>query len=290
MPPPPEEVYTAAQASAAFGYKYIGDGDARVHPNVIRVMVRTPVMQQRSPEWFAARRRVLSASDAAAAVGENPFESPWNLVMKKADLDPNPFAGNAACDFGAANEDMALEILLGKLKAANPGEPLAIFDFGLVAHPVHAFLAGSPDGVVSTGEMVEIKCPYNKKFNATSIPIYYYAQVQLCLQIFDSPRCHFTQYRPECHPKFPNDPEHGVLVVSRDEEWWGKSLPAMREFWQQVVFYRAYPEQYTIVCAERSKGIEVAYTIGDPDTCMIDPTLYEPGGTRAGQASAARAL
>ena len=67
--------WTAQECSTVFGYEFVGDPDAIVSEKVVRFMEENPVMEQRTPEWFAARRKVITASDMAAAIGENIHKS-----------------------------------------------------------------------------------------------------------------------------------------------------------------------------------------------------------------------
>ena len=55
------------------------------------------------------------------------------------------------------------------------------FDAGLLRHPVHDFLGGSPDGLLSSADgkrfaMLEIKCPFRKEI-VDEISGYYYPQM-----------------------------------------------------------------------------------------------------------------
>lgn len=65
-----------------------------VHPRV-RELLTIPQPAQRSDEWFEMRRGMLTASDLAAAIHLNPYESQFELLLKKCDVGKR-FAGNAA--------------------------------------------------------------------------------------------------------------------------------------------------------------------------------------------------
>jgi hypothetical protein len=75
-------------------------------------------------------------------------------------------------------------------------------EFGLIPHPVHKFLAASPDGIVSQGEeigtMVEIKSPVTREICRKSeyvCPIHYWVQIQVQLECCDLQKCDFWQCR-----------------------------------------------------------------------------------------------
>ena len=57
------------------------------------------------------------------------------------------------------------------------------FDAGLLRHPIHDFLGGSPDGLLSSADgtqfaLLEIKCPYRKTI-VDEISGYYFPQIRV---------------------------------------------------------------------------------------------------------------
>lgn len=104
-----------------------------------------------------------------------------------------------------------------------------LIHFGLIGHPEHKWLGGSPDGVTADGVLVEIKCPYRRDISP-QVPEYYIPQVQLLMQIMDLDTCHFVQYRPE---SAWNSMELVVTVVPRDEAWWDRYFPVMKGFYDE---------------------------------------------------------
>jgi hypothetical protein len=65
-----------------------------VHPRV-RELLSIPQPAQRSEEWFQMRKGMLTASDLAAAIRLNPYESQFDLLLKKCNIGKR-FEGNAA--------------------------------------------------------------------------------------------------------------------------------------------------------------------------------------------------
>ena len=106
---------------------------------------------RKSEEWLALRGKMLTASDAATAIGVNKYETPEGLLLKKCGLGEK-FTGNAATRHGELYEDEA-RILYEE----RHGE--VVHELGLCPHPVESWLGGSPDGVSESGKLVEIKCP-----------------------------------------------------------------------------------------------------------------------------------
>jgi putative phage-type endonuclease len=108
-------------------------------------VLRVPVVQQRTAEWYAKRMTRITASEAASILGENPYESATDVLFKKSGLG-KPFTGNAATQYGQRHEPDAIAAYCAALGRVS-------FEVGLIDHAaVHgagalAFLAGSPDGI-----------------------------------------------------------------------------------------------------------------------------------------------
>lgn len=193
-------------------------------------VLKMDTVVQRTDEWYALRENMLTASDVATAIGDNPYRSPKNLLMSKTSTKS---AGvrfeSEATKHGNMYEDRAIERfceLTGHV----------VHDVGIFVHPEHRWLGGSPDGLTETCELVEVKCPLTRQITH-EIPEYYYPQVQVCMEILDIPSCYFVQYRPP-------DEEAGVdeiidvLKVPRDKKWFSEKLPVMKRFWDDVLKYK----------------------------------------------------
>jgi putative phage-type endonuclease len=161
---------------------------------------------------------MLTASDVATALGENHYETPDKLLMKK--VLKLKWAGNAATAHGTKLEPIARDLYDERFNHKS-------HEIGLVQHPVHKWLGGSPDGITEDGLLIEIKCPLTRKIES-KVPKHYMPQIQLLLEILDLEECDFIQYRP--------DPEEfNVVRVKRDRAWFEWALPILREFWDRVI-------------------------------------------------------
>ena len=80
-------------------------------------------------------------------------------------------------------------------------------------HPSFSWLSGSPDGLIGTEGMLEVKCPFLFKNGGTrvhkTIPAAYYMQINLCLEICGRDWCDFISWAPE---------EYAIYRVTRDNE------------------------------------------------------------------------
>jgi putative phage-type endonuclease len=106
-------------------------------------------MEQRSPEWFAARRTRLTASDVASVIGRNAFKTSIDVLLDKLGMGV-PFAGNEATAHGQKYEDVAIDIYerqTGK-RVLRPA---------IEYHKTIEGVAGSPDGVTEDGILIEVK-------------------------------------------------------------------------------------------------------------------------------------
>jgi putative phage-type endonuclease len=204
-----------------------------MHPNV-KALIEREYAAQKSEEWLALRGNLLTASDAATAIGKNKYESPDDLLRKKCGIGPR-FVGNAATKHGEKYEDEA-RILYEQ----RHGE--VVHELGLVPHPIHTWLGGSPDGVTESGKLVEIKCPPLRQIVPGEVPEHYMPQLQLCMQILDLEESDFIQYKP-AETNWPRPEEFDVVNVKRDPEWWKTNLPIMKEFWDKVLYYREHLDE-----------------------------------------------
>jgi putative phage-type endonuclease len=157
----------------------------------------------------------------ASAIGVNFFKSPDTLILEKCGY--KKFNGNVDTARGIRLEPIVRDMYDEKTNCKT-------HEIGLLVHPTHKWLGGSPDGVTEDGILVEIKCP--KKI-ASKIPDYYYPQVQLLLEIMDLDACDFIQYCETTN-------EMKIIRVPRSTEWFEKMLPIMDSFWKKVLYKRQH--------------------------------------------------
>ena len=118
---------------------------------------------------------MLTASDAATAIGCNPYETPDGLYVKK--VGGRKFSGNAATERGTVLEPIARDIYDERYNKKS-------HEIGLVQHPEHPWLGGSADGITECGRLIEIKCPLTRKIE-DKVPKHYIAQLQLNMEILN---------------------------------------------------------------------------------------------------------
>ena len=194
----------------------------------VEKLLQIPQHAQRSEEWFNQRNNAITASDMPTVLNENKYKKPWSLLLDKCNANPKPFIGNEATRWGTFYEDHAIE----KYSKVYFKEVLA---FGLLIHPDYPWLGGSPDGITTDGVLLEVKCPLQRKIIMGEVPEHYLSQVLLNLEICNLELGHFIEYSPG---KSDEDYILNVVPVHRNREWFAKSLPKMKDFWDSVVKYR----------------------------------------------------
>ena len=168
---------------------------------------------QRSDDWFKARYTVVTASEAASCLpmtedvckiyvdtykpknfkyNPNKYTSSYDTrdeyIIKKCNgyYGENVFKDSIYTLHGKKFEDIASRLYRQQFKTD-------IIDFGLLPHSRLKYLSASPDGITPDGVMIEIKCPYSRKIQEGSIPIYYYIQIQIQLECTDLEQCDFLE-------------------------------------------------------------------------------------------------
>jgi putative phage-type endonuclease len=149
-------------------------------------------LQQRTPAWHAARRGKLTASNVGAALGLCPWTTRQQAFNRAMGLER--FVGNDATRWGVANEPNGILAY-----SAHTGN--VVDNTGLHVHKATSWLAGSPDGLVGTEGMLEVKCPFWRKKDGTrvhkEVPSHYYLQINLCLEAAEREWCDFISWSPE---------------------------------------------------------------------------------------------
>jgi putative phage-type endonuclease len=100
------------------------------------------------PEWLAARRKGLGASDVAAVLGFSNYTSPWQVWAEKLDVRRPPDQPSAAADLGTALEPWLIEQATHLI-----GQPVVRTAAQLYRHPDYPWRMCSPDGRTGAGDI-----------------------------------------------------------------------------------------------------------------------------------------
>lgn len=198
-----------------------------MHPRVSELL-KLKFDAQKSEEWLRLRGTMLTASDIATVIGDNPYErTSQSLLLKKCFKSKNAFSGNEYTLHGEKYESEARD-----LYCELTGEKA--HDLGLVQHQTIPWLGGSPDGITESGILLEIKCPPKREIKA-QVPKHYVPQVQLLMEILDLETCDFIQYKPE---EVFGKREFQITRITRDRAWFIEKLPILKKFWDDVLYRR----------------------------------------------------
>lgn len=151
-------------------------------------------MEQRSKEWFEARKGRLTGSNIGAALGVNPWKKPDDLIREMVRTYHNverEFTGNPATEYGQFHEAGAQSEY--EIETGNTVEPCGFFK--------HEDWAGaSPDGIINGSGILEIKCPFGQRnktppeFKSINDQPHYYAQIQWEMFCAKTDWAHFYQW------------------------------------------------------------------------------------------------
>ena len=211
-------------------------------------------IEQRTPEWYAARENMITASDMASVLGVNPYKS-RNALLKSKVEPVKQYMSNFATEHGNKYEDEA-RLLFGEMYG------LETWDVGLFRHSKYKWLGGSPDGIASDGALLEIKCPVKREIKH-EIPVYYYPQVQICMEVLDIPKCYFIQYKPET---IYNKGIIDVVEIPRSKVWFQDSFEQIDTFWKDVLKYRESPELMPVTTRQYKRKEKEPRV---PEPCLI---------------------
>lgn len=109
--------------------------------------------EQRSEEWLQRRRQLVTASEMASVLSQNPYESRVALLRKKVGVGPARPTDNFYTRHG--NENEAKACLMYEQATGHK-----VIAFGLLQSNVEGqtHIGGSPDGITCCGRLLEIKC------------------------------------------------------------------------------------------------------------------------------------
>jgi hypothetical protein len=136
---------------------------------------------QNSLFWHLKRHNHINASEASEVLG-NSYKS---ILKKKVMPYVHRSSGGLASELGHRYEPIS--VLINELKTNKK-----IHDFESIEHPVHTFLAASPDGIDDDGIMKEIKNPRVREIIGVPKPEYW-VQTQIQMACCDLNACDFIE-------------------------------------------------------------------------------------------------
>ena len=166
-------------------------------------------VEQRSDEWFQAKRGKMSASnaDTILANGKGLETYIYSLIAEYYKKEKKVHYTNADIERGILLEPEAkieFQFYTG----------LDIKEVGYVEF--NEYILVSPDGLIGNDGLIEIKCPndsvYFKLLLSNNIKPEYIAQMQMQMYITDRQYCYFVSYNPNFEKSLY------IKKINRDEE------------------------------------------------------------------------
>jgi len=182
---------------------------------------------QRSKEWFEARKGRITGSMVGAILGVNPYTTPegaMRMMVREYHGAEREFTGNIATEWGNHHESGAQ--FEYTLKTGKEVTECGFFEY-------EDWLGASPDGLVGSGGVLEIKCPFGIRHDKEPVfkriredlP-YYYAQVQIEMLCTGRSYCQFYQWTP-----------HGedLQTINACEFWLEENIPLLKMFYEDFL-------------------------------------------------------
>jgi len=186
-------------------------------------------MEQRSPEWFEARKGRVTGSMVGAILGLDPNctrDEAMRRMVRAAHGAPSEFVGNIATGWGQTHEQEAKEDFQYKCGFEVKPAPF-------VVHPDLPWLGASPDGYIRGDMLLEIKCPFGLRDHAAPVPFktiedqpHYYAQMQVQLFVTGREACLFWQWTPN---------DNALSRVDFNQDWINQNLPKLQAFYEEFL-------------------------------------------------------
>ena len=182
----------------------------------IRALQEKPQPDQRTPEWYARRNNLITASAASKAFGSQASVN--QLVYEKCKCQAEATAATAAtaaaAGSGSANQSPPAPLqgpVNSPLHWGQRYEPVTVMvyehrnkttlgEFGCIQHDKHPFIGASPDGINIDatspiyGRMVEIKNIVNREITGHPKEEYW-IQTQIQMEVCDLDECDFVETR-----------------------------------------------------------------------------------------------
>jgi len=175
-------------------------------------------MEQRSDEWFNARLGCVTASRTTDVMAKTKSGYSASRANYMAQLITERLTGTASEGFSSAamqwgtdtepQARMAYELMTGEM----------VEETGFVLHPTIKFFGASPDGLVKSDGLIEIKCPNTATHIDTllsdKVPRKYITQMHVQMICTGRKWCDFVTF----DPRLPGGMSFWMQRVHRDDD------------------------------------------------------------------------
>jgi putative phage-type endonuclease len=173
-------------------------------------------MEQRTPEWFAKRLGLVTASRIADVMAKTKTGASASRSGYMAQLVTERLTGAPTEGFQSAAMEWGIEQEPHARAAYEAREGVLVDEVDFVRHPLLE-AGASPDGLVGEDGCIEIKCPNTatmlEYIEDRSVPRKYLLQMQWQLACTGRNWCDFVAF----DPRLPEHLQLLVIRVPRDE-------------------------------------------------------------------------
>ncbi len=176
-------------------------------------------MIQGTPEWFAARLGKVTASRVADVIAKTKTGYGASRANYEAQLIAERLTGESADSYTNAAMQWGIDTEPQARAAYEFTNDVTVEEVGFVDHPTIAMTGASPDGLIGTDGMLEIKCPNTATHINTlltgKVAGKYIPQMQWQMACCNRKWCDFVSFDPRMPPKM----QLFISRISRDNEY-----------------------------------------------------------------------
>ncbi len=187
-------------------------------------------MDQRSPEWYAARLGKVTASRVADVMARTKSGYGASRANYMAELLCERLTGQQAERFVSAEMQRGTELEAQARDGYAFLHDVAIVECGFVVHTSIPMFGASPDGLIGSDGLVEFKCPNTAThidyLLSQSVPGKYQTQMHAQMACTGREWCDFVSF----DPRLPDDLQFFVKRVQRDDAFIAAMLPEIAAF------------------------------------------------------------
>lgn len=189
---------------------------------------------QGSPEWFSQRLGKVTASRVSDVVAKT--KSGWGTSRANymAELIAERLTGEAADRFFNAAMQCGTDCEPDARMAYEFRTDATVLQVGFVSHPTIGMTGASPDGLVESDGLIEIKCPNTATHIDTllgqSVPAKYETQMQWQMACTGRAWCDFASF----DPRLPESMRLFVARVKRDDKRIAELETCVSDFLKEI--------------------------------------------------------
>lgn len=176
-------------------------------------------MEQRSPEWFAARLGRVTASRVADILARTKSGYSTSRANYMAELLCERLTGKMGDSYQSAAMAWGIEAEPFARQTYMEVQGVTVDEVGFIPHPTIQMAGASPDGFVGEVGLVEIKCPntatHIETLLSTNIPSKYYSQMQWQMACTGRKWCDFVSF----DPRLPEEMHIFIHRVDRNDDY-----------------------------------------------------------------------